>query len=151
MTSGPSPRPVRRAPSEFSLSIERTHLARRVASAPDWLIADRSAGFDAFEALPPETNLLYTTYLDLRPADLAEATVVEAVDGTGATAAATLPDGVRRAQIAVNLATGDESDIKPGDVTLANADGTAGAARSSSCRQTPMPGDSPCCSRLPTR
>ena len=73
MTAGPTVRPVRRAPTEFSLPVERHHLERLVAGAPDWLAADRTAGFDAFEALPPETNLLYTTYLDLRPADLAAA------------------------------------------------------------------------------
>ena len=96
MTSGPSPRPVRRAPSEFTLPVDRTHLARRLTAAPDWLIADRTAGFDAFEALPPETNLLYTTYLDLRPADLAEATIVEAAEGAGGAPApkGPLPDGV---------------------------------------------------------
>lgn len=75
MTAGPSPRPVRRAPSDFTLPVERAHLDRLVAGAPDWLVADRTAGFEAFEALPPETNLLYTTYLDLRPADLAETTI----------------------------------------------------------------------------
>ena len=76
MTEGPSPRPVRRAPSEFSLPVERAHLDRLVAGAPDWLAADRTAAFEAYEALPPETNLLYTTYLDLRPVELAEATLV---------------------------------------------------------------------------
>jgi len=75
MTAGPSPRPARRTPSEFSLPVERGHLDRLVAGAPDWLAVDRTAGFEAFEALPPETNLLYTTYLDLRPADLAEAVI----------------------------------------------------------------------------
>jgi Fe-S cluster assembly scaffold protein SufB len=80
MTAGPTPRPVRRAPSEFSLPVERDHLDRLTSGAPDWLVADRTAGFEAFEALPPEPNLLYTTYLDLRPAELAETTIV----GSGA-------------------------------------------------------------------
>ena len=44
--------------------------------SPDWLTADRLAGFEAFGTLAPEPNLLYTTYLDLRPADLAGTTIV---------------------------------------------------------------------------
>ncbi len=69
------PRPVRRAPSEFSLPIEQAHLDRLIAGVPDWLVADRTAAFVAFQALAPETNLLYTTYLDLRAADLSNATI----------------------------------------------------------------------------
>jgi Fe-S cluster assembly scaffold protein SufB len=37
-----------------------------IEGGADWLAADRLAGFDAFEALPAETNMLYTTYIDLR-------------------------------------------------------------------------------------
>ena len=93
MTSGPSPRPVRRAPSDFSLPVERSHLDRLVDGGPAWLAADRTAGFAAFEALPGETNLLYTTYLDLRLADLAEAGIA-ATSATTAPPEAPLPDGV---------------------------------------------------------
>ena len=90
MTAGPKPRPVRRAPSDFSLPVERTHLDRLTTGAPAWLAADRTAGYEAFEALPPEPNLLYTTYLDLRPAELAETTIVGQGSGD-AVATPTLP------------------------------------------------------------
>ena len=39
---------------------------------PDWLRADRLAALDAFEALPVEPNQLYTPYVDLRAAELAD-------------------------------------------------------------------------------
>lgn len=123
MTSGPSPRPVRRAPSEFSLPVDRTHLARRLATSPDWLIADRTAGFDAFEALPPETNLLYTTYLDLRPADLAEATIVEVAEGAGGARAheTSVPDGVDgilEIHDGIVVSAGLSADARAAGVTL---------------------------------
>jgi Fe-S cluster assembly scaffold protein SufB len=41
------------------------------AGEPDWLAADRRGAAAAFRALPIEPNQLYTTYIDLRPADLA--------------------------------------------------------------------------------
>jgi ABC-type transport system involved in Fe-S cluster assembly, permease component len=91
MTADPSPRTVRRGPSDFSLPVLRTHLDRLTAGAPDWLAADRTAGFEAFEALPPETNLLYTTYLDLRAADLAE-TAIAGPRPIAAVPEAPLPD-----------------------------------------------------------
>jgi Fe-S cluster assembly scaffold protein SufB len=75
MTVGRPPRPVRRGLTEFSLPVDISHLERSIAGAPDWLAADRTAGFQAFQALPSETNLLYTTYLDLRAIDLAEAAI----------------------------------------------------------------------------
>jgi len=93
MISGPPPRPVRRAPSDFSLPVERSHLDRLIDGTPAWLAADRTAGFEAFEALPGETNLLYTTYLDLRLADLAEAVIVD-TSVAAAPPDAPLPDGV---------------------------------------------------------
>ncbi|MBA2382525.1 MAG: SufD family Fe-S cluster assembly protein, partial [Chloroflexi bacterium] len=37
---------------------------------PDWLAADRRAAFERYRQLPIETNQLYTTYVDLRTADL---------------------------------------------------------------------------------
>ena len=58
------------------MPVERAHLDRLIDGAPAWLAADRTAGFAAFEALPGETNLLYTTYLDLRPAELEDATIL---------------------------------------------------------------------------
>jgi Fe-S cluster assembly scaffold protein SufB len=41
-----------------------------------WLAPDRQAAFDLFEALPAESNLLYTTYIDLRAVALETATLV---------------------------------------------------------------------------
>ena len=40
------------------------------AGDPDWLLADRLAGLRGFEALPIESNRLYTPYVDLRNAHL---------------------------------------------------------------------------------
>ena len=42
----------------------------RPTGEPAWLSADRRAAFARFEALPIESNLLYTTYVDLRTAVL---------------------------------------------------------------------------------
>jgi Fe-S cluster assembly scaffold protein SufB len=47
-----------------------------IAGTADWLAADRHAAFDLFEALPAESNLLYTTYIDLRAVALEAATLV---------------------------------------------------------------------------
>jgi hypothetical protein len=68
------PRPQRQGLTDFTLPVARADVAAIHAAqgAPDWLLADREAGFDAFEALPSERNMLYTTYIDLRGARLAE-------------------------------------------------------------------------------
>jgi len=73
--ASPRPRPARQGLTDFTLEVERADVTElhRLQSGPDWLLADRLAGFDAFEALPAETNLLYTTYIDLRGAQLAGA------------------------------------------------------------------------------
>jgi len=73
--ASPRPRPARQGLTDFTLPVERADIDEiaRIAAAPEWLVADRSAAFDAFEALPAETNLLYTTYIDLRGAQLAGA------------------------------------------------------------------------------
>jgi Fe-S cluster assembly protein SufD len=121
MTAGPTPRPVRRAPSEFSLPVERDHLDRLTAGAPKWLAADRAAGFDAFEALPPEPNLLYTTYLDLRPAELGGTTIVGPGAG-GAVAAPILPpdeDGVLEIRDGSPVAAALSPEARAAGVTLA--------------------------------
>jgi Fe-S cluster assembly scaffold protein SufB len=91
--ASPRPRPQRQGLTDFTLPVERGDVAEihRGQGAPHWLLADREAGFDAFEALPAETNLLYTTYIDLRGAQLAAA----ALTRTPRTepAAIDLPDG----------------------------------------------------------
>lgn len=75
-TAGPAAsRPsARQAPTDLTLSFVDEATVREVAATrgdPDWLLADRLAGLRAFDALPIETNPLYTTYVDLRNAHLA--------------------------------------------------------------------------------
>ncbi len=84
------PRPARRAVDELSLAVEASTLEAHAAVEPAWLSADRQSAFDAWSALPAESNLLYTPYIDLRAARLdAAELVLEAPVGD---AAGTLPD-----------------------------------------------------------
>ncbi len=73
--ASPRPRPARQGPTDFTLAVERADVdeVQRTTLGPDWLSVDRHAGFDAFEALPAESNQLYTPYIDLRGARLASA------------------------------------------------------------------------------
>ena len=68
------PRPQRQGLTDFTLAVTRDDVAaiHAAQAGPDWLLADREAGFEAFDGLPAETNDLYTTYIDLRGAHLAE-------------------------------------------------------------------------------
>ena len=80
--TGPTPTPVvraargrtpRRAPADLPFSFADVPLAERLATErgePDWLRAVRVAAAERFGRLPTEPNQLYTTYVDLRPADL---------------------------------------------------------------------------------
>ncbi len=70
--AGSRPRPARRALDDLSLPIDSSSLEVLAAAGPDWLAAERRAAFEAWASLPPESNLLYTPYIDLRLADLAE-------------------------------------------------------------------------------
>jgi len=72
--ASPRPRPQRQGLTDFTLAVTRDDVAaiHAAQAGPDWLLADREAGFEAFDALPAETNDLYTTYIDLRGAHLAE-------------------------------------------------------------------------------
>jgi Fe-S cluster assembly scaffold protein SufB len=86
------------APSDLTLSFVDEGSVRGVAaatSAAEWLLADRLAALAAFDALPIETNQLYTTYVDLRNAKLAAARpyAVEAATVPGAGDAKLLPEG----------------------------------------------------------
>ena len=65
-------RAPRRAPSELTFSLDEAFVESRAAAEPDWLAADRRAALARYRDLPIETNQLYTTYVDLRTADLAE-------------------------------------------------------------------------------
>ena len=69
------PAPVRQAPTDLTLTFIDEATVRAVAAAagdPEWLLADRLAALAGFAALPIESNQLYTTYVDLRNAKLAE-------------------------------------------------------------------------------
>ncbi|HEV7604036.1 MAG TPA: SufD family Fe-S cluster assembly protein, partial [Candidatus Limnocylindrales bacterium] len=62
------PRPARRGLTDFSLPVEPSDIDAipPIEGTADWLDADRRAAFDRFVALPAESNMLYTTYIDLR-------------------------------------------------------------------------------------
>ena len=62
----------------------RDLVERWAAEEPDWLGAIRRAALDAFEALPTEPNQLYTPYVDLRAAVLADVRAYEAPEGSPA-------------------------------------------------------------------
>jgi Fe-S cluster assembly protein SufB/Fe-S cluster assembly protein SufD len=90
-TTGPAAsRPsARQAPTDLTLSFVNEATVRELAASrgdPDWLLADRLAGLRAFDALPIETNPLYTTYVDLRNAHLAGMRPVPALGGSAAEA-----------------------------------------------------------------
>jgi Fe-S cluster assembly scaffold protein SufB len=92
--------PVRQAPSDLTLSFVDEATVRAVAAAaadPDWLLVDRLAGLRGFEALPIESNRLYTPYVDLRNAHLSAVRPYPggAMGGasTRAASAAQLPEG----------------------------------------------------------
>jgi Fe-S cluster assembly scaffold protein SufB len=95
---GSRARPVRRAPTDLPFRFADKKLAERLSaerSEPDWLRTERIAAFEVFDALPIESNLLYTTYLDLRNAELATTRpYVRTANAPDAGVTPTLPDGV---------------------------------------------------------
>ena len=79
MTVAPGrPRPARRGLTDFSLAVQRSDIEGigGLGGTAGWLDADRAAAYDAFEALPAESNMLYTTYIDLRTVALEGAALV---------------------------------------------------------------------------
>ena len=74
--AAPSQRPARvprRGPAELPFTFAERGLAETLAGErgdPAWLLADRIAASQAYQALPIEGNQLYTPYIDLRAADL---------------------------------------------------------------------------------
>jgi Fe-S cluster assembly scaffold protein SufB len=93
-------RAPRRSPADLPFRFADRDLAETLAaerSEPDWLRDERIAASTAFEALPVESNQLYTPYVDLRGAVLDEVRpwvrTASAPSG-GPAAAAELPDGV---------------------------------------------------------
>jgi Fe-S cluster assembly scaffold protein SufB len=95
-------RTPRRSPSDLPFQFADGALAEALATQreePDWLRADRLAAATAFDALPVESNQLYTPYVDLRAAVLDAATpyVLDGPAGLGddlRALAGTLPEGV---------------------------------------------------------
>ena len=93
-TTARSVRP-RRSPTELTFQLDPALVEAFAAGEPEWLAADRRAALERMAALPIEQNQLYTTYLDLRAADLADARPWEepAAAPAAPTPAAALPDG----------------------------------------------------------
>lgn len=96
--AAPRARPVRRAATDLPFRFPDKDLAATLAAdraEPGWLLAERLAAFDAYARLPTEPNQLYTTYLDLRNADLFEARpYIRTASEPNAIASTRLPDGV---------------------------------------------------------
>jgi Fe-S cluster assembly scaffold protein SufB len=94
----PRPRPVRRAPTDLPFGFVDQGLAQSLAaerSEPDWLRAERLDAWKAFEGLPIESNQLYTTYVDLRLAELGSARpYVRTASAPNAIASTRLPEEV---------------------------------------------------------
>lgn len=133
MSASAAPRVVttRQAPSDLTLSFVDEATVRGVAAAggdAEWLLADRLAGLAAFGALPIETNPLYTTYVDLRNARLADVRPYTgpAVVAAGAAKAALLPEGAAAyAEITENRVTALvlSPDAREAGVVLETLDG----------------------------
>ena len=88
-------RAPRRAPNELTFTLDEADVEGAAATEPDWLAADRRAAFARYRALPVETNQLYTTYVDLRTANLAH--VARSMGPAGAPSdrsGSGLPDGL---------------------------------------------------------
>ena len=83
----------RRVPSELSFVLDESYVEECAANEPEWLVADRRAAFAKYRALPVEANQLYTTYVDLRTADLAAVTPWQTPDGAPDGPSLDLPDG----------------------------------------------------------
>jgi Fe-S cluster assembly protein SufD len=95
-SSTPAParqRPARRAPGELSYRLDPEAVERLAAAGPDWLAEDRRAALEAFGRLPTEPNELYTTYVDLRAADLGGVVAYPALEDAPASSDSP-PDGV---------------------------------------------------------
>ena len=85
-------RAPRRSPTEFTFPLDEALVRRWAAEEPDWLASDRLAALERFAGSPIEPNVLYTTYLDLRAADLADVTAYGGA-GSAPDGPASLPEG----------------------------------------------------------
>lgn len=84
-------RPARRPLDELSLPIDDVAFDAASAGDPAWLADDRRAAYEAWRALPGESNVLYTPYIDLRAAQLEGARL--AFDSGTERGVGTDPDG----------------------------------------------------------
>jgi Fe-S cluster assembly scaffold protein SufB len=90
----------RRSPADLPFRFATDALARELAAdraEPGWLLEERLAAWQAFEALPVESNQLYTPYVDLRAAildDVRPWVRTASVPDEASAGAASLPDGV---------------------------------------------------------
>ncbi|HVL53770.1 MAG TPA: SufD family Fe-S cluster assembly protein [Vitreimonas sp.] len=78
--NGSSTRPrraARRSPTELTFRLDEALVDRSASREPAWLADDRRAALARYRELPLESNRLYTPYVDLRPADLADVTAYE--------------------------------------------------------------------------
>jgi Fe-S cluster assembly scaffold protein SufB len=78
-------RAPRRSPTELTFRLDESLVERLASAEPDWLAADRRDALDRYRAAPIEPNQLYTTYLDLRLADLSEVRAYESPSKDAAT------------------------------------------------------------------
>ncbi|MDQ3127487.1 MAG: SufD family Fe-S cluster assembly protein, partial [Chloroflexota bacterium] len=97
-------RAPRRAPNELTFTLQDAAVAGHAAHEPDWLTADRRAAFERYATQPVESNQLYTTYVDLRSANLADVVPWDALPGPASPAVA---------------ATASEADLPTGAAGLA--------------------------------
>ncbi len=93
-TATRAPRAPRRSPSELTFTLEDAFVEMRASAEPAWLAADRRAALARYRDLPIETNQLYTTYVDLRTADLAGVQPWAQVSGSAESGARESYDGL---------------------------------------------------------
>jgi Fe-S cluster assembly scaffold protein SufB len=86
-------RAPRRSPTELTFTLDEAFVEAAAAGEPDWLAADRRAAFERYRSLPIETNQLYTTYVDLRTADLGAVAPWSEPAGAPDETSLALPDG----------------------------------------------------------
>ena len=92
--AAPAARARRASPEDLSYRLDTALVERRAAQEPDWLSADRRAASEAFAALPTEPNRLYTPYVDLRSATLADVRAYEEPQGAPADVSARPGEGL---------------------------------------------------------
>jgi Fe-S cluster assembly scaffold protein SufB len=74
----PRSRPARTGPQDLTYRLDAALVERRAVGEPDWLADERRRALAAYDALPVEPNRLYTPYVDLRAAALADVRAYEA-------------------------------------------------------------------------